>query len=154
LFDDLTTRWTLDRGDFRAPMLGAELAASVHPRVDLSLGLAWSTTENHAEDEEWVGTDDLPIGQVTKFTVIPLSVSTKLYPLARGRTVSSLAWLPRQFTPYIGGGADLVWHRLSQEGEFVDEQTLEIFRDELTSSGRAFTGHVRAGFDYWFAPRL
>jgi hypothetical protein len=150
----MTTRLTLERGDFRAPALGAEFGATVHPRVDLSLGIAWSSSENTSEFREWIGEDDLPIEQMTKLSVIPLSLSARLYPMSRGRSVSSLAWVPAALTPYVGAGVDLTWHRLTQEGEFVDEQTFDIFRDEYTTSGRSFTGHVRAGFDYWFAPRV
>lgn len=154
LFDFMTSELTLQRDDFRAPSLGGEVAVAVLPRLDVSLGLGWSSVQKRSESALYEGTDDLPIEQRTTLRMIPLSLSTRFYPASRGRTVSSLAWLPVQTTPYVGAGVAMTWHRLQMDGEFVDEEDLNIFRQNFQSSGRSTTFHGRAGIDHWFTARV
>ncbi len=47
-----------------------------------------------------------------------------------------------------------MWYRFRQEGDFVDFQTLEIFSDELTSTGWAPMAQALAGLDFFLTPRL
>jgi hypothetical protein len=47
-----------------------------------------------------------------------------------------------------------VWYRFRQEGEFVDFQTLDIFRDQLDSTGWAPAVLGMAGADFALTPRL
>jgi hypothetical protein len=153
LFDFITSELTLNRGDFRAPAVGGELSVTVHPQLDLSLGLAFAGTERRSEFRDWVGDDDLPIEQVTTLRTVPLSLSSRYYPLSRGRSVSSLAWVPARTTPYVGAGVDLTWYRLQMEGEFVHPD-LSITYQDYRTNGRAATVHARAGLDHWFTPRV
>lgn len=147
---------TLDRGDFRAPAVAAEFSAVVHPRLDLTLGAAWSSVEKGSEFREFVeevGGEDVPIEQTTALRVIPVTVSMKFYPMTRGRSISELAWIPARTTPYVGGGAGLAWYRLRQYGDFVSQEDFSIFTDDWQSSGRAGIGHLFAGLDHWFTTR-
>jgi hypothetical protein len=153
LFDFITSELTLERSDFRAPALAGEFAVAVHPRLDLSLGVGWSSTERSSESAHWYGTDDLPIVQQTTLRVTPVSLSARFYPWTRGTTVSNLAWLPVRTTPYVGAGADMTWYRFGMEGEFVHED-LSITNQNYQSSGRATTLHARVGLDHWFSPRV
>jgi hypothetical protein len=47
-----------------------------------------------------------------------------------------------------------MWYRFTQQGEFVDFQTNDIFRDHLESSGWAPTVQGLAGVDLTLTPRL
>lgn len=154
LFGFFTDSLTLERSDFRAPAIGGELALVVHRRVDLALGLGYSNVESSSEFREWVDENDQPIEQITRLRVIPLTASVRFYPLERGHGISELAWVPARTTPYIGGGGGISWYRLVQEGDFVDSGDLTIFTATFESSGRATTGHVLAGVDHWFTPRV
>jgi hypothetical protein len=153
LFEFMTTELTLERGDFTAASFGGELGVSLHPRVDLSLGLGVAHARSRSEFRDWVTDDDLPIEQTTQLRTMPGSVSARFYPLSRGRAVSSLAWLPARTTPYVGGGLDMVWYRLEQFGDFVAPDA-SINAGSYTSSGSALGGHVRAGLDHWLTPRV
>lgn len=154
LFRFFTDSLTLERGDFRAPALSADLGVRVHPRIDLALGFGISSVESGSEFREWVDDENQPIEQVTKLRVIPATVSARFYPLSRGRAISELAWIPARTTPYVGGGGGLTFYRLEQDGDFVDSEDLGIFPAQLESSGSAFTGHVFAGLDHWFTPKV
>lgn len=145
---------TLERGDFRAPSIGAELSLVMHPRLDVSVGASWSNAESGSEFREWVDENDLPIEQTTSLRVVPLTASVRFYPLSRGTGISELAWVPARTTPYIGAGAGIAWHTLRQSGDFVSEDDLSIYTAEFESTGRDATGHVFAGLDHWFTPHL
>ena len=147
---------TLDRGDFRAPALSAELAVVAHSRLDLALGAGWSNVETRSEFRDYVEEVDgvdVPIEQTTALRVLPVMASLRFYPLARGHGISQLAWVPARTTPYLGGGGGVSFYRLRQYGDFVSNTDLSIFSDDWESSGHATTGHLFAGVDHWFTPR-
>lgn len=164
---------TLDRGDFRAPAIGGEVSAVIHPRFDVTLGATWSSLETTSAsfDRSCVGTeyectyvdDDtgLPIEQTTTFRSIPVTAAVRFYPLSRGRSISELAWIPARTTPYVGAGGGLSWYRLAQSGEFIERETgpdgeeeAYIIGADLETSGRAGVAHLLAGVDHWFTPRI
>lgn len=153
VFDFIVSELTLERSDFRGPSLGGELTYIAHPMLDLSLGLAWSETETWSEFRHFIDEDDQPIEQVTRLLTVPISASARFYPLSRGRTVSSLAWLPVRTTPYVGAGIDLVSYRLQQAGDFVAVD-YTISTQDYQSTGSATTLHARLGVDHWFTPAV
>ncbi|HSJ23554.1 MAG TPA: hypothetical protein VK929_02645 [Longimicrobiales bacterium] len=154
LFDEITTELTLERSDFRAPMLGAELALLLGTNFDLALGVGWAESSSRSEYRDFEGDDGLPIEQRTRLRIAPVTATARYLPLDRGRTMSNLAWLPARVTPYIGGGVGMTWYRLRQEGEFVDRQTYDIFLEEYESTAHNFTVHAVAGGDWWVTPRI
>jgi hypothetical protein len=154
IFDFMTTELTLDRSDFLAPALSAEIAVLEKSRFDVGLGFGWAESHSRSEFREFIGDDGLPIEQTTKLRIMPLTLSARLLGVPRGRTLSNLAWLPATLTPYVGGGVGLTFYRLEQQGEFINPSSSAIFIDEYSASGRAFTGHAMAGADYWFSPRV
>ena len=154
LYDFITSELTVERDDFRATYVAADASLIVRPRVDLVLGLAHGSTSTPSEYIEFVGTDNLPIQQSTTLTTTPVTVSLRLYPLARGEAISRLAWVPARVTPYVGAGAGLVFYRFEQAGEFIDAADNAIFEDHYESSGSGGTAHVGAGTDVWINARL
>jgi hypothetical protein len=156
LFDFFQSELTLDRGDFRAPVIGGDVSIVVHPRLDVAIGGSWSNVESRSEFRDFVEDvdgEDVPIEQTTGLRVIPVTASLRYYPLSRGRGISDLAWVPARTTPYVGGGAGLAWYRLQQFGDFVADD-FSIFTASWQSSGRTPIGHLFAGVDHWFTPRL
>lgn len=154
LFTEIRQELTLDRGDFRAPALGADAAIFVSPRLDIALGVSWARIESRSEFRDWVDQDDQPIEQVTRLRTVPVALAVRYYLLPRGAEISELAWIPRRTTPYVGLGAGLTWFRLEQEGDFVNFEDNTVITAMLEDSGNPLVVHVVAGVDYWFAPRL
>jgi hypothetical protein len=154
IFDFTTEQLTVGRRDFGGPLVGTDLAIRLSPRFDLSLGAAYAGARAASEFRDWVGSDDLPIEQTTNFERVPLTASVKAYLAPRGRSIGSFAWIPDRVSPYIGAGGGAMWYRFRQEGEFVDFRTLDVFRDDIQSSGWAPTGHGMAGLDVWFTSRI
>lgn len=139
---------TIDDGDWDATGLAGELGVRLSDRFDLMVDFGQNRSEVTSEFRDWVDQDDLPIVQTTSFTRRPLNFSLRYFVVDRGRRIGRFAWIPRSFVPFVGAGVGSVWYDLEQEGEFIDFQTLEIFGDRLSSSGRANTAHLSAGFQY------
>lgn len=152
VFDFSREQLTLGKRDFDAPTWGVDLGIQIRPRVDLTIGLARAAASRGSEMRDWVGTDDLPIEQVTDFVRMPVTVGLKGYLRDRGRSVGQFAWIPTSMSPYLGASAGWVWYRFEQDGEFVDVDTYDIFRDHFTQNGRAPTVHVYGGTDWSLTP--
>jgi hypothetical protein len=155
IFEFVTDTLTLDRGDFSGVNIATDLAYSVTPRLDLVFSAGYTGSKATSEFRNYLGTDDLPIAQTTKFVRVPLTASIKGYLAPRGQTIGSLAWVPARLAPYIGVGGGVMKYKFEQEGEFVDSESanLDIFRDKLTSEGWAPSAHGLAGLDFALSPR-
>lgn len=160
LYDELFELLTLDRGDFAGFTLMGDLGVRLTSRLDIVGSIGWITSEARSESRTHVGADDAPILQTTTLRRMPLSATLKYYPLDRGRSISSHAWIPARFTPYVGVGVGTTQYELQQEGEFVnyatcDEQNAcDISLLILESEGWGRTLHVAGGADYWLTSRL
>ena len=155
IFDFVTDTLTLDRSDFSGVNVSMDLAYSIKPQLDLALNVGYTGSKTPSEFRKYVGTDDLPIAQTTRFVRIPLTASLKAYLTPRGQSIGSLAWIPARFSPYVGVGGGAVKYKFEQNGEFVDSESpnLDIFRDRLSTNGWAPTAHGLAGFDLALTPR-
>lgn len=155
LFDFTTDALTLDRGDFRGLSYGAELSiGQPGSRLDGFLGIGLATSSAQSEYRDWVGTDDLPIKQSTSFRRVPISMGLKAYLTPRGRSLGRFAWVPSRVAPYVGAGVGAMYYRFSQDGEFVDFETGEIFRSTFRTKGWGPMGLAMAGVDYSLAPMV
>jgi hypothetical protein len=154
VFDALRQDLTLNRGDFRATAFGADFVVAAMPQLDVVLGMGYARASPRSEFRDWVDQDSLPIEQVTRLQSVPLTASLRYLLVPRGRSISSVAWLPRSTTPYLGAGGGAVWYRLRQTGDFVDFNDLSIFTDVIESSGWHGVMHGLVGVDHWLSPRL
>ena len=154
VFDEFANRLTLDRTSFGGATGSAELALGVTRSVDLAFGAGLASTRRSSEFRHFTFEDDSPISQTTSLRRVPLTASAKLYLTPRGRAIGSLAWIPTRFSPFVGAGGGAVYYRLSQEGGFVDERTLNIFRSNYASSGWVPSAHAFAGADLSLSPRF
>lgn len=148
IFDFTRRELTVEKEDFNAVALAADLGIRLSDRIDLALGLGYENSEIDSESREFIGTDDLPILQSTDFRRIPFTVGLKAYITERGRRISDLAWIPSKFAPFVGGGVGFMWYEFEQDGEFVDYETLDIFGDYFSSSDGSALAYVTAGLDY------
>lgn len=154
IFDFSREQLTLTRRDFDAMTFGAQLAISATPRLDVALDVSVADAERKSEFRDWVGSDDLPIEQTTEFYRLPVTLGVKAYLRDRGRGVGRFAWVPERWAPYVGAGAGWVWYRFEQDGEWVDYESLDIFRDRFTTSGSTPTVHVYGGADWSLGPAV
>ena len=153
LFGFATDTLTLSRGDFAGPSLVAE-AAFGRPggRLEAVASLGWATASAPSEFRNWVGEDDQPIAQTTSFKRVPVTLGLRAYVLPRGRAIGRFAWVPSRLAPYVGAGVGATWYRFKQFGEFVDYETLDVFRGEFESSGWGATAYGGAGLDVSLTP--
>ena len=147
LWDLTREELTVETADLRGASIIGELAVRASERLDVTLAVGYSASETRSEFRDWVGTDDLPIEQTTRFTTTPVTVGVKAYLFERGRSVSSLAWIPRTWNPYVGVAGGLVRYSFRQHGEFVDYETYDIFGDDFYSADRAPTVHFLGGME-------
>ena len=154
IFNFTREQLTLGRSDFDAPSFGGQLAVRVRPRLDVAVDVSVANTRAPSEYNDWWDGDELPIEQETEFQRIPLTFGVKAYFKDRGRQVGRFAWVPAQWAPYVGAAAGWVWYRFEQDGDFVDFETLDVFGDTFTSSGRAPTLHLYGGADWSLGPQF
>lgn len=148
LWDLTREELTVETADLRGASIIGELAVRASERLDVTLAVGYSASETRSEFRDWVGTDDLPIEQTTRFTTTPVTLGVKAYLFDRGRSVGSLAWIPRTWNPYVGVAGGLVSYSFRQHGEFVDYETYDIFQDDYHSRDRAPTVHVLSGVEF------
>ena len=154
VFKFVTDELTVDRRDFSSAAFGFDVAFNVSPRVEgmFSLGVARSTMPSEFRD--WLDNNNRPIQQTTEFQRVPLTASLKTYLRDTGRSVGHFAWIPKRYAPYVGGGGGIMWYRLRQEGDFIDFDTLKVFRDLFDSDGWTPTVQAFAGVDVSLSPRF
>jgi hypothetical protein len=147
LFAFVSDQLTIEKGDFAAPAFMSEGGVAVSSRVGVSGGLEFTTKTIGSEYRRFVGSDDLPINQSTSLMQTAISGSARVALWEPGRSISRLAFVPRAVVPYVGAGAGMLYYELTQSGEFVDFQTLRVFRDTFRSQGWAPSAHVFGGAD-------
>ena len=154
IFDFVTSELTLERGDFGAPAIAASASVRVAPRVEAGISGSFSGRSASSESRRFTGEDDLPIEQTTGLHRAAIMAIGRVSLVSPGRSVGRFAWIPTRIVPFVGGGAGGVWYRLRQEGEFVDNETLEIFEDEFESRGWSVGATGFGGADVSLTPRL
>jgi opacity protein-like surface antigen len=159
LFDFVREELTIERGDFNAPVIGAELSLRLMRHLDAALGIEHSRAERHSELREWLE-DGRPITQTTEFGWTRAMASARVYLLDRGRSFGSHAWVPTRWSPFVGGGGGFVWYTFEQFGDFIDYETVDdpegavIFTDRFRSRGGGGSAHALAGLDISLTPRV
>ncbi|MEX2582290.1 MAG: hypothetical protein WD766_03405 [Gemmatimonadota bacterium] len=153
-FSFVTDLLTLGKRDFHGLAVGGTLSVPLSSRLDASVSSTYSGRVSDSEFRDWIGGDDLPIEQSTRFERVPVTASAKLHLRPRGRSVGSLAWVPNRYAPYLGAGGGAVWYRFVQQGEFVDFEDESVFADELDSSGWAPAAQAFAGVEFSLSPRI
>ena len=154
VFDFSREELTLDRSDFHGISIAGDVGFRLGSRVDLVGSAGYIGRVARSDSRRFEGDDDLPILQRTEYRRVPVTAGLRYYLLAPGRNVGSHAWVPAKWTPYVGAAGGAMWYRFDQSGEFVDERTLEIFPDQLSSSGWAPTAEAFAGVEYPLSPRM
>jgi hypothetical protein len=154
IYDFVTDELTLERRDFAAGAIGASAEFRVSPRIELGLSASFAGRNASSESRKFDGEDDLPIVQTTSLLRAAIMATGRLSLVSPGRAVGRYAWIPTRVVPFIGGGAGPVWYRLRQEGEFVDNETLDIFEDTFESKAFSLGATAFGGADISLTPRF
>lgn len=147
-------QFTVDRGDFHAPSGEVDLAVRVTPRLFLMASGGFSRSSAPSEFRDFVDNQELPIEQVTRLTRVPMALSVKGYLTPTGRSIGQFAWIPARYSPYLGAGGGVMWHRFEMNGDFIDFQDFAVFTDEYVSQGFAPMAQGFAGVDVTVSPRV
>ncbi len=154
IFGYLTSHLTLDRNDFNALVLAAELGVAAARYWEVVLGVGHARTEKGSEFRDYVTQQGLPITQRTLLSTTPLTVAGRFYLWPRGRQIGSFVWIPARFSAYVGAGAGATYYLLEQSGSFVDFSDLTIFDGRFRSDGWATVALLMAGADCSLGTRV
>jgi hypothetical protein len=143
---------TVSDTDFDALSLGGEVGFRATDRLDVVFDIYYASSTTFSEFQDWVDLDDRPIQQTTDFSRTSFALSGRYFLTERGVNVSQFAWVPRNWSPYLGAGAGFLNYSYTQDGDFVDFETLDIFTARLRSDGTSFLAQGMAGIQYSFAP--
>jgi hypothetical protein len=154
VFGQVTSDLTLNKSDFSGPTIGAELAFTLSPRLDLALQADYAGTSKGSEYRHFYDNNRLPIQQTTTFRRVPVTANVRAYLTPRGREIGKLAWIPSSVVPWIGAGGGFMWYQFKQQGDFVDPSTLSVYRDSFDSHGWTPTLQGMGGLDVSLTPRL
>ena len=147
LFDFVAKTLTVDKSDFSAPPIAAEVGIQIGPRTEVLVGFEFAQSSKTSEYRHFVDNNRLPINQTTQFRQMNLTGGLKFALAAPGREISRLAWIPRAMVPYVGAGAGFVWYRFEQNGDFIDFKDSSVFSDFLGTRGWGPSAHVFGGVD-------
>ncbi len=153
IYDFFGEELTIEKSDFDSFVFGADGSFAIASRVDLVAGFEISKASVDSEYRDFVDDNDLPILQETGLTIVPVTLSAKLYLTPRGREVSRYAYVPAKVRAYVGGGGGFVWYELEQAGDFVDFVDLTIFTSGFHSSGWGSVAQAFGGVEVNLTPR-
>lgn len=154
IFQMVTRELTLEKSDFRNPLIGFDLGITLQDHLILVFSGEYGRTTKVSEFRDFVEDNERPIAQETNFRLFTAAATIRYYPLKMGETVGSYAWIPKRILPYVGGGGGFVHYTFSQVGDFVDTNTLDIFYANLISSGWAAAPFVVSGIDIGLTPAV
>jgi hypothetical protein len=154
IFSFTSQQLTVDKRDFSGVNVGSDLDFRLTSRLTLGLGLWYEGRSTPSEYRDFVDQNDLPIEQMTKFQRMPVTLGLKFYVTPRGRSIGHFAWVPAKVAPYIGAGGGAMWYSFRQEGDFIDQPSMDVFHDTFRSSGWTPEAHAMAGVDVSLTPRL
>ncbi len=120
LFDFVEQNLTVNRSDFNAFSIGAEIGTPITDRWNVTVAADFSHASKTSNFRKLVDNNNNEIVQTTTFDRLPLMVNFTYDLSASGRRVGTLAWIPSRFVPYVGGGVGVEYYQFHQEGDFVD----------------------------------
>jgi len=147
LFSFVREQLTVEKGDFNGPGATIDFAFNLRPRVSVVADIDITRSSVDSESRPYLGSDGLPIAQTSRLAQTNFSGGLKFALLPPGQHISRYAWIPSTIVPYVSAGGGAMYHRFSQNGEFVDFVDLSVFQANLESSGWAPSAYVALGAD-------
>jgi hypothetical protein len=153
VFDFTTTNLTLSKADFAAAGLQLEVGVRVGDRTEIVASGGTARRSVPSEFRNFIDNNDQPIEQTTRLQRTPYTLGVKYALTAPAEQIGKFAWIPSRITTWVGAGGGFMNYDFSQVGDFVDFQTLNVFRDDLTSSGTAPLAYGHVGIDLRLSTR-
>ena len=138
LFTDAEELYGVDRrSDFTGLTGGIEYDAQLADNVELGFSLDGFGRTRDTSYREFVRPDGSEIRQALRLNIVPLGVTLRLVPTSRRATLA----------PYLGVGADLIYWRWREIGEFIDfrDPDFPIVEDSFRADGWTGGLHVSGG---------
>ncbi len=138
LFDDAAELFFVDpKKDFRGVTGGIEYSTVLTDNVELGFSLDGFDQMRDTSYRDYTHPDGGEIRQTLKLSIVPLGATIRFVPTGRRVAVA----------PYVGVGADLIYWRWREYGEFVDfgDPNLGIGSDSFRSDGWKPGFHVTGG---------
>ncbi len=154
IWDFTTQNLTLSKGDFTSPGFQADLGVRVSNRLEIVAAAGTSRRASPSEFRKFVDNNDKPIEQTTTIRRLPVTLGVRYAITAPEERVSRFAWIPSRVTPWVGVGGGAMNYTFSQIGDFVDFQTLNVFKQTFASSGWTPMAYGNVGVDLKLTTRL
>jgi hypothetical protein len=137
LFEDDAELYTFEKNDLNGVTGGVEFAFDVGRRFEIGLHVDGYGREVHTSYRDFVRDTGREIRQTLKLSSVPTGATLRLL----------LADRDARFVPWVGGGADAVYWRYEEFGDFVDFESpdLDIYDDSFVSEGVTPGLHASAG---------
>lgn len=140
VFDpNLSDALVFEMKDFRSVYLFGEWNVALSNQIEVGAGLGFSRKSVPTVYDEVVeiveNQPDREISQVLRLRVVPITAHVRFLPFGTPSTIQ----------PYVGGGLSLLNFGYSEEGDFVDSFTREIFPARYSTSGTALGGVIFGG---------
>ncbi len=153
VFSFATNALTLSRGDFAALGVSFDFALRASARTEIVVTGGVASRESASEFRKFIDNDNQPIEQRTLLKRMPFSVGVRYALLSPGKQISSLAWIPARFTPWVGIGGGAMRYTFRQSGDFVDFRTLAVFPDTFSNDDWAPMAYGSIGGDWALSSR-
>ena len=154
IFSYVTKQLTVNRLDFRAFNIAGDVSFRLQDRLHAYASVGHSRSVTASEFRDFIDNNDMPIEQKTTFARVPVILGARFYLTEPGRSVARRAWIPSRLASYAGGGGGVTWYGFTQEGDFVDFKTMNVFPDTFNSSGFAPTMTAFGGLEISLHPRF
>ena len=154
VFDMIMTELTLGKSDFRSWDFGFDFGFDLHEKVDLIFHYDYAKESANSEFRDYVDEQGLPITQNTSFSQSSITAGIKYSLMPPGRRLGEYAWLPSRIVPFVEGGVGALHYSFGQKGDFVDSETLEIFRASLESSDWTEVIYLGGGTDIYLLKNI
>lgn len=147
IFAFSTRNLTLDDGDFASGGYQADLGIRLSERLQLVASSGSATRRVESEFRDFIDNNDQPIEQTTRLRRLPVTLGLKYALTSPGEQIGSYIWIPSRITTWIGAGGGMMNYTFSQIGDFVDFQSLNVFRQTLTAGGWTPMAYANVGAD-------
>lgn len=144
LFSDDKTLYTVTNSDFTGFTGGIQFNQRLARNLEIGFGVDGYEKSNHTSYRSFTFPDGSDIRQTLRFEEVPVSVTLRLIPTNRRARVA----------PFIGVGADLIFWRYEEFGDFIDFSTpglptaTDSFRSDGVHPGVHVEGGVRIPLNY------
>ncbi len=153
LFTSQEQQLTIGPRGFDAVSLGLDLGFSVSRRLDVGVSLDGTMRTHGSEYRSFLDNNNQPVRQTTSLSTVGLTGNLKYNLHDRGRPISTFAWIPSHYVPYVGVGAGLIRYDFTQKGDFIVAQTMAINNDNLNAANWGAMAQVFSGLSYTLSPR-